>query len=110
MSVTPVSFSSLRIAHWMGAAPRYFGSNDVCTFKQPDFGRSGCVTTASTLKFGSFNNARRPGHANSAEPMNTTRWGERTREPSVTASPLRRAFAAAPLLDVHSNRSDAPAL
>ncbi len=33
--VTPVSVSPLAMAHWMGAAPRYFGSNEAWTFSMP---------------------------------------------------------------------------
>jgi hypothetical protein len=33
MVVTPVTDSPLAIAHWIGAAPRYFGSRDACKFK-----------------------------------------------------------------------------
>ena len=40
MMVTPVSVSPLRIADWTGDAPRYFGSSDVWTFTQPNFGKS----------------------------------------------------------------------
>ena len=40
MVVTPVTFSPFAIAHWMGAAPRYFGSNDACRLMLPYFGSS----------------------------------------------------------------------
>ncbi len=43
MIVTPVSASPLRIADWIGDAPRYFGSSDVWTFTQPNFGKSKMV-------------------------------------------------------------------
>lgn len=38
--VTPVISSPLMTAHWIGAAPRYFGSRDACTLMHPYFGRS----------------------------------------------------------------------
>ncbi len=38
MVVTPVSVSLFMIAHWIGAAPRYFGSSDACMFIAPIFG------------------------------------------------------------------------
>ena len=34
MVVTPDFFSPLRIARWIGAAPRYFGKSDECRFMQ----------------------------------------------------------------------------
>ena len=40
MIVTPVSASPLRMAHWIGAAPRYLGSREVWTLRQPKRGRS----------------------------------------------------------------------
>ena len=40
MIVTPVSRSPRRIAHWIGAAPRYCGSSDACTLMQPRRGSS----------------------------------------------------------------------
>ena len=40
MIVTPVSVSPSRIADWIGDAPRYFGSSEVWTFRQPNFGKS----------------------------------------------------------------------
>ena len=43
MTVTPVSVSPLAIAHWIGAAPRYFGRSDVWTFRHPNFGKSRIV-------------------------------------------------------------------
>ncbi len=38
--VMPVSRSPLMTAHWMGAAPRYFGSKEPWTFTQPRGGMS----------------------------------------------------------------------
>src|SRR6185295_2065005 len=69
------------------------------SFRSRPFGRSGCVTTAATANSGLRQRARRPGHANSADPMNTT----------LTAVRSRPVFAGAPLRDVRSNRSDARA-
>ena len=40
MVVTPASFSPLSTAHWMGAAPRYFGRRDAWTLMQPSGGIS----------------------------------------------------------------------
>ncbi len=40
ISVTPLSLSPLTTAHVMGAAPRYFGSSDACTFTHPSRGAS----------------------------------------------------------------------
>ena len=40
MVVTPVIDSPLAMAHWMGAAPRYFGSNEACTLMMPRRGIS----------------------------------------------------------------------
>ena len=40
MSVTPVSASPRTTAHVIGAAPRYFGKSDACTFTQPSLGAS----------------------------------------------------------------------
>ncbi len=40
MVVTPVRVSPLRMAHWMGPAPRYFGSSDACTLMMPSGARS----------------------------------------------------------------------
>ena len=40
MMVTPVSVSPFKIAHSMGAAPRYFGSREAWMFRQPYRGRS----------------------------------------------------------------------
>ena len=34
--VTPVIFSPFAIAHWIGAAPRYFGNSEACRFKFPN--------------------------------------------------------------------------
>ena len=38
MRLTPVSHSPLAIADWMGEAPRYFGSSEVCKFNVPSRG------------------------------------------------------------------------
>ena len=38
MMHTPVSVSPRITDHWMGAAPRYRGSNDPCTFQGPSRG------------------------------------------------------------------------
>ena len=38
MMVTPVSLSPLRMAQWMGAAPRYLGSREEWTLMQPYLG------------------------------------------------------------------------
>ena len=35
MVVTPVTDSPRAIAHWIGAAPRYFGSSEACMFRLP---------------------------------------------------------------------------
>src|SRR5580658_2342845 len=40
MVVLPVAVSPLATAHWMGAAPRYLGSNDACRLMQPRRGRA----------------------------------------------------------------------
>jgi hypothetical protein len=38
--VTPVVVSPFAIAHWIGAAPRYFGSSEACRLRLPSGGRS----------------------------------------------------------------------
>ena len=38
--VTPVFLSPFKTAHWIGAAPLYFGSKEPCTFMQPLLGIS----------------------------------------------------------------------
>src|SRR5580704_3733990 len=39
MVVAPVTFSPLATAHWIGAAPRYLGSNEACRLRLPHRGR-----------------------------------------------------------------------
>ena len=50
ISVTPVSRSPRMIAHWIGAAPRYFGRSDACTFRQPCFGASPAPRAAGSCR------------------------------------------------------------
>ena len=40
MVVLPVNASPMATAHWIGAAPRYFGSSDPCRLMQPSRGRA----------------------------------------------------------------------
>ena len=42
-AVTPVSASPLMTAHWMGAAPRYFGKSEPWILTHPRVGRSRMV-------------------------------------------------------------------
>ena len=42
MMVTPVILSPFSTAHWIGAAPRYFGSKEPCTLMHP---RGGMFST-----------------------------------------------------------------
>ena len=51
--------SPFNIDHWIGAAPRYFGSREACTLIQPYLGRSSsslgniCPKAATTINSGS---------------------------------------------------------
>jgi hypothetical protein len=69
MIVTPVSASPLRMAHWIGAAPRYLGSRDVWTLRQPKRGRSRMLWgriwpyAATTIRSGCKSRGRQEGFA-----------------------------------------------
>ena len=45
--VTPLTFSPFIMTHWSGAAPRYIGRSDACTFTHPYLGSVSTLTGRS---------------------------------------------------------------
>ena len=96
--VTPVTVSPLMIAHWIGAAPRYFGSRDACTLTQPKRGISNiafgiiCPKASTIMISGSY--PRRY----STQASSLTRSGWYTSMPCASAHALTGVYLSALLL------------